>query len=122
MGADLVAISPQVPKKNAVVKEKHRLTYPVLSDSGNRYAQELSLTFTLPADLRKVYHGFGIVLPEYNGDDSWELPLSTRIVVDAEGVIRSLQADPDYTHRPEPEETVDVLRKLRDATETRHNS
>ncbi len=32
-------------------------------------------------DLRQVYLGFGIDLADYHGDDGWELPLSTRLVV-----------------------------------------
>ena len=40
------------------------------------------------------------------------LPLATRIVVDAQGVIRSFDADVDYTLRPEPEATLEVLRGL----------
>jgi peroxiredoxin len=112
LGAELVAISPQLPEKNAEVKEKHKLEYPVVSDPGNQYARELGLAFSFPDDLRAVYEGFGIALPNFNGDDSWQLPLPTRIVVDAGGVIRNLQADPDYTHRPEPEETIEALREL----------
>jgi peroxiredoxin len=104
-----------VPEKNAEVKAKHRLGFPVLGDPGNQYAKELGLVFSLPDDLRTVYAGFGIVLPDFNGDDSWELPLPARIVVDSDGVIRDLQADPDYTHRPDPEETMEALRKLGNA-------
>lgn len=107
-----MAVSPQVREKNAEVREKHKLTYPVLSDPGNEYAKELGLVFSLPDDLREVYRGFDIVVPDYNADDSWELPLSTRIVVDADGIIRDLQADADYTNRPEPEDTIEVLRNL----------
>lgn len=110
--AELVAISPQVRAKNEEVKQKQRLEFPILADPGNDYAGELSIVHALPEELRTVYTGFGIVLPEFNGDESWELPLPTRIVVDSSGVIRSLTADPDYTHRPEPEETVEVLRTL----------
>ena len=35
-----------------------------------------------------------------------------RAVVDSSGMIRSLDVDPDYTVRPEPEATVEVLRGL----------
>ena len=83
-----------------------------MSDLGNQYARELGLVFSLPDDLREVYADFGIVLPNFNGDDRWELPLPARIVVDSSGVIRNLQADPDYTNRPEPQETMEALRNL----------
>lgn len=66
----------------------------------------------MPEDLREVYQQFGISLPAVNGDDSWELPLATRIVVDASGVIRRIDADPDYTKRPEPSDTLEFVRGL----------
>lgn len=94
------------------MKEKHRLTYPVLSDAGNAYARQLSLPHKLPEDLASIYTAFGIVLPEANGDDSWELPLAARLVIDRDGVIRSIETDVDYTRRPEPEATVEVLKTL----------
>jgi peroxiredoxin len=62
--------------------------------------------------LQDVYRGLGIDLPAFNGDDSWQLPLPARIVVDTHGIIRALDADPDYTRRPEPEATLEVLRTL----------
>jgi len=110
----LVAISPQTREKNAEIKDRHDLEFPVLSDRGNAWAKRLSLTFELPEDLRKVYRSFDIDLPEANGDDSWELPIPARIVVDRDGVIRDSDADPDYTSRPEPEKTLQVLRRLHD--------
>ena len=106
-----MAVSPQVPEKNAEVKRNQRLGFPVLSDPGNRYARELGLVHGFPEDLREIYRGFGAALPDFNGDDSWELPLATRIVVDSAGMIRSIDADPDYTRRPEPEASLAVLRR-----------
>ena len=84
----------------------------MLSDLGNTYAKELSLAFALPADLRDIYAGFGINLESHNGDDLWELPLPARIVVDKDGTIRSIEAHPDYTIRPEPAATLEVLKTL----------
>ena len=78
----------------------------------NRYANQLSMAFELPTDLREVYLQFGIDLEKYNGDASWQLPLPGRIVVGTEGVIRSIEADPDYTVRPEPEQTLELLQRL----------
>ena len=112
LGASLVVLSPQTQEHGAEVARKLRLTFPVLSDAGNAYARELGLVFALPDDLREIYRGFGIDLPATNGDDSWELPLPARIVVDRGGVVRRIDADPDYTVRPEPAATLDVLREI----------
>lgn len=81
----------------------------MLSDAGNAYAKQLGLVFTFPDDLKDVYETLGLALPDYNGDDSWQLPLPTRIVVDRNGTIRAIDADPDYTVRPEPSATLEAL-------------
>ena len=112
MGAELVAISPMTVEQNAEVKSQWKLDFPVLSDQGNSYARQLSLVHRLPDDLRRVYLEFGIDLAAVNGDDSWELPLATRMVLDRTGVIRNLDTDPDYTRRPEVEASLEAVRLL----------
>ena len=73
---------------------------------------QLGLVFAFPQDLRDVYLQFGLDLPAHNGDDSWELPMPARLVVDRGGLIRDLEVDPDYTVRPEPEATLAALERL----------
>ena len=85
---------------------------PVLADIGNGLASRLGLTFTLPAPLIEVYRGFGIDLERFNGDDSWQLPLPGRFILDRNGIIDDVEVHPDYTVRPEPDETVARLRRL----------
>ena len=89
------------------------MTYEVLRDLGNRVAEQYGLVFTLPEELQAIYGKFGIDLPRGNGDGTWRLPIPARLVIDREGTIRAVDADPDYTRRPEPGQTVEVLRRLR---------
>ena len=89
-----------------------KLTFPILWDERLKVGEAFGLAFTLPDDLKTVYLGFGNDLAVRNGDPSWRLPVPARFVIDARGIVRSVQADPDYTHRPEPETTVDALRKV----------
>ncbi len=91
---------------------RQKLAFPILWDEKSRVAEAFGLAFTLPDDLRQVYLGFGNDLSIGNGDPSWRLPVPSRFVVDGEGIVRSVQADPDYTRRPEPETTVAALRKV----------
>ncbi len=63
-------------------------------------------------ELQAIYKGFGIDLPTSNGDPSWTLPVPARIVVDSGGIVRSIDADPDYTRRPEPSKTLADLQAL----------
>ena len=89
------------------------MPFEMLRDVGNTVAEAYGLVFTLPDDLRAIYLKFGIDLAKGNGDGTWRLPVPARFVVDRAGVIRSVDADPDYTRRPEPSATVDILKTLR---------
>ena len=112
LGASLVALSPQKPEHGLSIVEKHSLGFDILSDPRNDYAEALGLRFALPAELREIYAGFGINLPLFGGDDSWTLPMPGRIVIDKQGIVRSVEVDPDYTVRPEPEATLELVKKL----------
>ena len=104
--ATLVAITPQLPEHNAAMALKNTLNFHLLSDPGNAYAAELGLRFRVPDYIQEIYSGFGLVLPKFNGDDSWTLPIPARLVVDRRGVVRAADIDADYTRRPEPEKTL----------------
>lgn len=66
----------------------------------------------LPQNLRNVYLEFGIDLPASNGEPSWTLPMPARYIIDSSSMVRYARVQADYTHRPEPEETVEVLKQL----------
>jgi peroxiredoxin len=89
------------------------MAFEVLRDLGNVMSERYGLAFTLPADLQAIYEKFGIDLPKGNGDGTWRLPVPARFVIDRQGIIRSVDADPDYTRRPEPAATIEVLKELR---------
>lgn len=84
----------------------------MLIDQGNDVAAQFGARHVLPEDLREVYRSFGLDLAEANGESSWSLAVPARYLIDASGVIRALWADPDYTVRPEPEETIRALDEL----------
>lgn len=90
----------------------NKITVPILRDARSEYTARLGLRSELPADLREIYLSFGIDLPASNGESSWTLPMPARYVIDAEGTIRYARVHPDYTRRPEPAETLEVLRAL----------
>jgi peroxiredoxin len=70
------------------------------------------LVYTVAEDLQKVYLQFGLDIPRHNGDASWTLPMPARFIIDRGGIIRYAEADPDYTRRPEPEDTLQALKAL----------
>lgn len=113
LGANLVAISPQLAKYSRALAKAKKLTFEILSDPGNQVAAKFGLVYALPDDLRKIYLQFGIDLPGHNGDDSWTLPLAARFIIDGEAVIRYAETDADYTLRPDPEHTIAALKSIK---------
>lgn len=97
---------------NDSIKKQKKLTFDIVSDRHNRIAEQLGIKCTLPKELQKIYADFDINLPKYNGDDSWTLPIPTRLIVDRSLKIRYIQADPDYTIRPEPLQTLEALKHI----------
>ncbi len=112
LGANLVAISPQMTKFSRTLKKSKKLTFEILGDPGNQVARQFGLVHSVPEYLRPVYLQFGIDLPRYNADDSWTLPLAARFIIDREAVIRYAETDTDYRVRPEPQQTLKALEAL----------
>ena len=111
-GAAMVVISPQLPEFLRDLKAKSNLAFDLLHDSGNKVAEAYGLAMALPDDLIAVYGKIGVDLEKFNGDTTWTLPIPARFLLDPAGIVRWVEADPDYTTRPEPEETLAALRVL----------
>ena len=58
LGAQLIAISPQLPDKSLSTEEKNELEFEVLSDARCEVADQYGLTFSLDENLRPVYEHF----------------------------------------------------------------
>lgn len=112
-GTTLLAISPQQPTSNKQTVRQNQLSFDILADRGNQLAEKLGIVYRLGDELiEKVYHAFGTNLAKFNGDESWRLPLSSRFVIDTDGTIVAVDADVNYRSRPEPDETVAVLKAI----------
>ena len=111
-GAQLIAVAPQLPEKSIESAEKHKLSFEVLSDVGNKVSRQYGLVFTLPEALRPIYEMFSLDIPGYNGDDSFELPMPATYVIKQNGEIEHAFVDADYTQRMEPADIIKVLNSL----------
>ncbi len=112
MGATLVAVSPQTREHSLSTVKKNKLTFEVLSDAGNDVARQYGLVFALDDKARHFHMQVGAVLPEYNGDQSWELPHPGTFVINRDGIIAWAFVNADYTRRSEPEEVFAALKEL----------
>ncbi len=110
-GAQLVALTPELPDSSMSTSEKHELEFDVLSDVGNKVARDYGVVFKL-TDAVAAHYQKGFNLHAFNGDESNELPLAASYVIDTDGVIRYAFLDVDYRNRAEPSDIVEVLNNL----------
>ncbi|WP_347861926.1 peroxiredoxin-like family protein [Salimicrobium sp. PL1-032A] len=111
-GAELIAVSPEMPDQSLSTKEKNDLDYYVLSDVGNEVASDYNLVYQLPDYLVDVYKDKGLNVDDHNGDDEWKLPVSATYIIDTDGTIIYDYTKEDYKDRAEPS---DVLEELKQA-------
>jgi len=104
-----------MPDQSLSMVEKENLTFDVLSDVGNAEAKEYGLVFSLEPKIREVYKGLGINVPEFNGDDSWELPVPATFVIGQSGRVVWSFVDVNHTVRAEPADIFAALDKLKSA-------
>ncbi|WP_210577827.1 redoxin domain-containing protein [Streptomyces sp. GESEQ-4] len=94
-GAQLVAVSPQIPDESLSLTEKHGLAFHVLSD--------------LAFDLAALYDSFGFDLQRVNAGHARTLPLPATYVIDRAGTIRWAFVNTDYEKRAEPQDILGAL-------------
>jgi peroxiredoxin len=111
-GASLVAISPEKPDDTVSTTEKNALTFPVLSDVGQKVGKAFGLVYSFTDELRSVYDGFKLDIPDKNGaPDDWSLPLSATYVIGTDGRILFADTSVDYRRRTDPLDVLHVLER-----------
>jgi peroxiredoxin len=109
-GASLVAISPEKPDSTASTAEMNAVTFPILSDIGQRVGKAFGVVYAFTDEVRAVYNGFGLDIPAKNGvPDDWSLPLSATYVLGRDGVILFADTRVDYRERTDPLEVLQTL-------------
>ena len=93
--------------------EKNELSFPVLSNPGNKVTREFGLLITLPEQLRPLYEDFNIDLPETHGDKTFELPVPATFIIDSNGVIKGGFLNADYKQRIDTSDIADVLNEIK---------
>ncbi len=64
------------------------------------------------AELQATSQKLGSNLPQYNGDESWELPIPGTYVIAQDGTIQLAYVDANYTTRLEPGDILESLQGL----------
>jgi peroxiredoxin len=109
-GAGMVAIVPDRQQFAAEMKNESGVRFPILTDMDNGYAMSLNLAIWVGAELKDHMTAIGRILPDYQGNDSWVLPIPATFVIGQNGRIKARFADPDYRRRMTVEELIAALK------------
>lgn len=109
-GANLIALTSELPDESISTSEKHDLEFEVLSDVGNKVAQKYGIVFQLTDQVANMYNQ-SFDLNAHNGDQSNELPLAATFIIDQNGEIIYAFLDEDYRNRAEPADIISFLKK-----------
>ena len=120
LGARIVALTPELERYTRSLHKKLNLTFDILTDLHLKTAEQFRLVFVLPDYLRDLYKSVGNTLDRFHDESEYRLPMPARYMIDQAGIIRAADVNADYTVRPEPSETVRLLRTFTaNQTETR---
>ena len=108
-GYSLIAITPELPNQSFQTKEINNLKFTILSDVNNKYANALSLAYTLPPSLLNIYYENGIELSKSDMEVEAQLPIPATYVVNQVGEITYHYVDADYKKRADLEAIIEAL-------------
>jgi peroxiredoxin len=110
LGARMVAIVPDRAQFASELRDDCNVKFPILSDMDNGYAMSLNLAIWVGAEMQEYMSKIGRMLPQYQGNDSWMLPIPATFVVGKDGRIKARFVDPDYRKRMTIEELISALK------------
>jgi len=113
LGAQIVVLTPELERYTRALHKKLNLTFDILTDLHLKIAEQFCLLYVLPDYLRELYRSVGNALDRFHDEPEFRLPMPARYVIDKQGIIRAADVSADYTIRPEPSDTVNVLRALK---------
>lgn len=111
VGGDVVVITPEQQKFAAIFRSDAGSPFPVLSDLDNAYALSLNLAIWIGRELETMMAEHGRALPQYQGSDSWTLPIPATFVIGQDGQIKARFVDPDFRRRMELDQLIEAFKQ-----------
>jgi peroxiredoxin len=112
LGAQLLALSPQIPDRLLDIKQRHGLEFLVASDLGNDIGRRLGILYSFDEASRRAALERGNAIGDVTGTGTWELPMPTVVVIDSSRVVRFAEVSPDWLVRTEAEPIVQAVRAI----------
>ena len=111
-GVPIVAISPQRTDRLAEIKRVHDLRFPVATDAGNNLGRRFGILYSYDEPSRQAAIEKGAPIGDVTGTGTWELPMPTIVVIDANHKARYVDVCPDWLVRTEVQPVLDAVRAL----------
>jgi len=113
LGARLIAISPQVPDDSLSKNDIEEIDFLVLSDQDAKVASKYGLAWEIPKFLSEhMKNDRGLELEIINNGNGSILPIPATFVISTDGIVHWRYVDVDYRTRCEPDDIIDVLKRL----------
>ncbi|HKS61757.1 MAG TPA: peroxiredoxin-like family protein [Xanthobacteraceae bacterium] len=111
LGARMVAIVPDRQQFAEEMKVDSGVSFPILTDMDNGYAMSLNLAIWVGDEMEEYMRSIGRMLPQYQGNESWTLPIPATFVVGRDRRITARFVDPDYRKRMAVEDLIEALKR-----------
>jgi peroxiredoxin len=108
IGAQVVAIMPELQEYAQKFKAQSGAPFPVLTDLDNGYALSLNLAIWLDTEIQHLLSYQD--LPGFHGNEGWVLPIPATFVVGRDGIVKARFVDPDFRRRMEIDDLLAALR------------
>jgi peroxiredoxin len=99
-GVTLVAISPQLPDQSLSQAEKAGVKFPVLSDVGNKVAEQVGIAFSQPQEMIDILGH--VDWQTLYGDKDFKIPVPSNFLVDRDGIVRNSFVEAGWHERMDP--------------------
>jgi peroxiredoxin len=109
IGGQIVAVMPEREQFVSDLRATSQAPFLVLTDMDNGYAMSLGLAIWIGDEMQKIIskrHD----LANYQGNDTWMLPIPATFVVGQDGRIKARFVDPDYRKRMAIEDLLAAMR------------
>lgn len=104
-GGRLIAVSPQDEQAIALMRERDRLAFHMVSDTGHALARRWGVLHEVAPAMREAYAAAGVAIGDEAGD-AGAVPLPSVFVVGRDGRIAWSRVDPSWRQRAEPADVV----------------
>ncbi|MBF2709898.1 redoxin domain-containing protein [Flavobacterium soyangense] len=109
-GANLIAISPQIPYRPSDIESKNEFVFEVLYDAGNNVANLFTTIIKNGTEIINEAKKLGIYFYDFLDYNSKDIPVPAVFVIDKNGTIVFAKSENgNYRLRVQPQDILDAL-------------